>query len=63
MEIIADFQACEGHGMCEAMAHDYFELDDDGVVQVLDATPPESDREMVDSAVRSCPVAALRLSD
>ena len=61
MEIIADQGSCEGHGMCEAMAHDYFELDDDGVVQVIDSHPPEEDREMVRSAVHSCPVAALRL--
>ncbi len=47
--------------MCEAMAHDYFELDDDGVVRVLDAHPAEEDRDVVRSAVQSCPVAALRL--
>ena len=61
MRIIADRDSCEGHGMCEAMAHEYFQIDDDGLVQVLDADPPEDDRGMVDSAVRSCPVAALRL--
>ena len=62
MEIIADKGSCEGHGMCEAMAHEYFELDDDGVVQVLDSAPPDADRELVESAVQSCPVAALRLN-
>jgi len=61
MEIVADHRACEGHGMCEAMAHGYFALDDDGVVEILDAAPPDADRDLVDSAVSSCPVAALRL--
>lgn len=62
MQIIADRSSCEGHGMCQAMAHEYFDIDDDGLVHVLDADPPEGDRGLVDSAVRSCPVAALRLS-
>jgi ferredoxin len=39
----------------------FFELDDDGFVQILDTEPPAGDHGMVESAVRSCPVAALRL--
>lgn len=61
MKIIADRDACDGHGMCEAMAHEYFELDDDGLVQILAEAPAEGDRELVESAVASCPAAALRL--
>ena len=61
MKIIADRGACDGHGMCEAMAHEYFELDDDGLVQILAERPGEQDRELVESAVQSCPAAALRL--
>lgn len=63
MRIVVDRDACEGHGMCEAMAHEYFELDDDGVVEVLDPNPPQSDRKLVESAVKSCPVGALELID
>jgi ferredoxin len=29
MRIQVDRDRCEGLGMCEAMAHEYFELDDD----------------------------------
>jgi ferredoxin len=47
--------------MCEAMAHDYFEIDDDGFVHVIESAPPPGDHGMVEAAVRSCPVAALRL--
>ena len=54
---------CDGHGMCEAMAHEYFELDDDDVMQVLDASPPESDRGTVHAAVQACPALALSLQD
>lgn len=61
MRIIADRDTCDGHGMCEAMAHEYFEIDDDGLVRVLDETPAEGDHELVESAVASCPASALRL--
>ena len=29
MKIQVDRDKCEGLGMCEAMAHEYFEVDDD----------------------------------
>lgn len=61
MRIIADRDTCDGHGMCEAMAHEFFELDDDGLVHVLDEAPAEQHHDLVDAAVRSCPVSALRV--
>ncbi|MGV9295356.1 MULTISPECIES: ferredoxin [Amycolatopsis] len=63
MKIVADHGKCEGLGMCEAMADQFFEVGDDGLVQVLDETPSEADRQFVDAAVQACPVAALRLQD
>ena len=61
MRIVADTGTCEGLGMCEAMADEFFEVGDDGHVHVLDEHPAEPDREFVDAAVHACPVAALRL--
>ncbi|GAA4817888.1 ferredoxin [Nocardioides caeni] len=62
MHIVADLGTCEGLGMCESMANDYFEVDDDTeLVTVLDAAPPESDRAHVFAAVQACPVLALKL--
>jgi ferredoxin len=61
MKILAEPAVCEGLGMCEAMAHEFFEVGDDGVVNVLDNTPDEQHRELVEAAVAACPVAALRL--
>jgi ferredoxin len=61
MRIVVDRGACEGLGMCEAMAHDFFELDDDEVMHVLDETPDEAHRKQVSAAVSSCPVLALSL--
>ncbi len=61
MRIEVDRERCEGLGMCEAMASDVFELDDDEVVHVLDETPEESRRAHVHAAVQACPVLALSL--
>ncbi|KRB76321.1 ferredoxin [Nocardioides sp. Root190] len=62
MKIIADFDKCEGLGMCEAMANDFFEVDEDeDKVVVLDDSPTEADRGHVFAAVQACPVLALTL--
>ena len=63
MRIQVDRDVCEGLGMCEAMASDFFELDDEEVMTVLDETPPESQRGHVNAAVQACPVLALTLVD
>lgn len=60
MKIVADYDVCEGLGMCESMAHEFFELDDDQM-HILDDSPPEERRGEVEAAVASCPVQALRL--
>jgi ferredoxin len=59
--IEADKTLCEGIGMCEAQADDYFQVGDDGLVDVLTHEVPESDRGYVRAAIDSCPVSALRL--
>lgn len=61
MRIEVDRDVCEGVGMCQSMAHEFFELDDDDVLEVLDPTPPEARRGEVAAAVAACPVQALRL--
>ncbi len=61
MRIEADRGKCDGLGMCEAMAPDFFEVGDDGTVVVLDERPGEEHRTDVAAAVGSCPVLALKL--
>jgi len=61
-KIVVDRDTCEGLGMCEAMASDFFELDDDAVMHVLDEHPDESQRAHVNAAVQACPVLALTLT-
>ena len=61
MNIVVDRDKCEGLGMCQAMAHEFFEVDDDDTMTVLDETPAEADRAKVHAAVEACPVLALSL--
>jgi ferredoxin len=63
VRIVLDRDRCEGLGMCEAMAHEFFEVDDDDTMTVLEESPPESDRSKVHAAVEACPVLALTLVD
>lgn len=63
MRIEVDRDTCQGLGMCEAMADDFFELDDDDVMTILDEHPDESQRPHVNAAVQACPVLALTLHD
>jgi ferredoxin len=59
--IEADKTVCEGIGMCEAQADDYFQVGDDGLVEILTDEVPDPDRGYVKAAIESCPVSALRL--
>ncbi|GAA5050465.1 ferredoxin [Nocardia callitridis] len=60
MRIEADRARCEGHGMCEALAPGWFQLDDAGIVQAP-SDPVDSDAELAALIIDSCPVQALRL--
>ncbi|MDR6117342.1 ferredoxin [Aeromicrobium sp. SORGH_AS981] len=62
MRIIADYDRCEGHGLCVDQAPDVFDLDDDGelVHHLEDQDVPAALEEAAGRAVDSCPVAALR---
>lgn len=61
MKIVVDRDLCDGIGMCQSMAHEFFELDDDDVMHVLDERPGEEHRKQLTAAINSCPVLALSL--
>jgi ferredoxin len=62
VKIHLDADRCEGYGFCEEKAPQLVELDDEGDLNVLVADELDSsDVDAAHKAVRSCPVAALRL--
>jgi ferredoxin len=63
MRVEVDLGKCTGHGICESIADDVFEVQDDGSVVIHDATRPDGDQNRMKQAVTQCPAAALRLLD
>lgn len=63
MKIVVDYDKCEGLGMCEAMAPDVFEVQDEGQVGLLEEHPSEDQRQDLAAAIDACPVHALSLQD
>ena len=63
MHITVDYTLCEGHGQCLMAAPELFDLPDgaDQVV-VLDADPPESERDRAVRAAAMCPALAITVT-
>jgi ferredoxin len=63
MKIKVDFDLCESNALCEAMAPEVFELDDDDYLQLKTEQTTEANVENVKRAVAACPRAAISLED
>lgn len=61
MKVKVDFDLCESNALCEAIAPDTFELDDDDYLQVLDDRVTDENREAIQRAVASCPKSAISI--
>jgi ferredoxin len=61
VKITVDFDLCESNALCEALAPDNFEVDDDDFLQILDEVVTDANRDNVRRAVASCPRAAISL--
>lgn len=59
--IVVDRDLCQGHGVCESEAPNVFAVSKDGVLTVLQAAPPDTDRPAVELAVKYCPTHALSI--
>jgi ferredoxin len=63
MNITVDQDKCCGSGTCVLLAPDVFDQrEDDGIVILLDAQPPEQFHEIVREAASVCPASAIRLA-
>jgi ferredoxin len=61
--IEVDRSLCEGLGVCELQAPDYFEVQDDGTLEIRNSPVAIDRRDAVRSAVESCPKAALQMTN
>jgi len=58
-----DTSLCEGHAKCMEAAPAVFEVRDDDLSHVLVDEIPDDQRERVTRAVRTCPRAAISVSE
>ncbi len=63
MRIKVDFDLCESNALCEAMAPEVFELDDDDFLQLKTDQTTDENIANVKQAVAACPRAAISLED
>ena len=63
MELKVDPLVCEANAICVGLAPEVFDLDDDDNLTILQPDPPADQLDRVRHAVRSCPKAALTLSE
>lgn len=61
MHVEVDLGKCTGHGICESLAQDVFEVSDEGSVIIHDSEA--ADAGLLRQAVTQCPAAALRAVD
>lgn len=59
MRINVNEAACEGHGLCEQVAPEVYELDEDGVVRLREPEIASELEAKAEAGARVCPVAAL----
>ena len=59
MKIKVDFDLCESNALCEALAPDNFQVDDDDFLQILDEQVTDENRDQVMQAVAACPKSAI----
>ena len=63
MRVIVNMDLCESNALCQGVAPDIFEVDDDDNLIVLDETPEESARDRLLEAVRICPKQAISIEE
>jgi ferredoxin len=61
MKINVDYDLCESNALCEAMAPEVFEVDDDDNLQLKTDQTTDYNLENVERAVAACPRAAISL--
>ncbi|MFC7504966.1 ferredoxin [Nocardioides sp. GCM10030258] len=59
--VTVDFDKCTGLGICESLAPDFFEVNDDGELLVLKEEISDSELQEVEEAVAGCPTEALKI--
>ena len=61
MKLTVDRKTCTGAGNCVRLAPGWFDQDDDeGLVVLLDDSPPDGLKQQMRDVVDACPTGAIR---
>lgn len=63
MRIIVDDTRCTGHGFCENIAEDIFDVQADGMTHLRQDIVGEDRRADIDEAIAACPTLALSATE
>jgi ferredoxin len=61
MKIKVDFDLCESNALCEALAPQNFEIDDNDFLQITEENVTDENRDAVAQAISACPKSAISL--
>jgi ferredoxin len=61
MQVTIDTDKCIASGGCVFACPEVFDQDDDGIVVLLQANPPEELRDKVNEAIDACPAAVIEV--
>ena len=61
MRLEVDRETCVGSGNCVLTAQDVFDQDDDGMVLLLEDSPPDAHEVAARDAAARCPSRAIRI--
>jgi ferredoxin len=63
VRVVLDRTVCSGHALCNAVAPEVYELDDEGFCLPLPETIPDELADAARKGVSACPEQALRIED
>ena len=61
MKVEVNKDICIGCGLCTNIAPDVFSMNDEGKAKAIDGEIAEKDQPLVEEAVNSCPVSAIKI--
>jgi ferredoxin len=59
--VTVDYDKCSGLGVCESLAPDFFEVNDEGSLMLLKEDVDGDDLQTVQEAIEGCPTEALSI--
>ncbi|HHV21947.1 MAG TPA: ferredoxin [Propionibacterium sp.] len=62
MKFVYDSDKCEGHGQCEMLSPEHFQLEDDGRAKPLKSAIDSQDQDLAREVVMRCPAAAISIA-